>query len=151
MSQRISGQSFDTNIDGELIHVEKISLDITDNTAAASTRGVPDGYTAGDVAAEGEIELSSKVFKQLTAKARAAGSWRGIEPSDFLFYAKAGSEEVKVEAFGCKLVLSNILDIDPKGGALTTHKVKYFVTSPKFININGVPYLEASATESLIS
>jgi len=151
MSQRISGQSFDTNIDGELIHVEKISLDVTDNTAAASTRGVPDGYTAGDVAAEGEIELSSKVFKQLTAKARAAGSWRGIEPADFLFYAKAGSEEVKVEAFGCKLVLSNILDIDPKGGALTTHKVKYFVTSPKFININGVPYLEASATESLIS
>lgn len=41
--------------------------------------------------------------------------------------------------------------IDPKGGALSTHKVKYFVTSPKFVNINGVPYLEAAATESLIS
>jgi len=144
MSQRISGQSFDVNIDGEMLHVEKISLDVTDNTAAASTRGVPDGFTAGDVAGEGEIELSSKVFQQLTAKARAAGSWRGIDVVDFLFYAK-------VEAFGCKLIISNILDIDPKGGALTTHKVKYFVTSPKFININGVPYLESSATESLIS
>lgn len=151
MSQRISGQSFDVNIDGELIHVEKISLDITDNTAAASTRGVPDGYTAGDVAAEGEIEVSSKVFQQLTAKARAAGSWRGVEPVDFLFYAKVGSEEVKVESFGNKLILSNVLDVDPKGGSLTTHKIKYFVTSPKFININGVPYLEPAATESLIS
>ena len=151
MSQRISGQSFDTNMDGELIHVEKISLDITDNTAAASTRGVPDGFTAGDVAGEGEIELSSKTFQQLSAKAKAAGSWRGIDVVDFLFYAKVGSEEVKVEAFGCKLIISNILDIDPKGGALTTHKVKYFVTSPKFVNINGVPYLESSATESLIS
>ncbi|WP_058959488.1 phage protein [Type-E symbiont of Plautia stali] len=151
MSQRISGQSFDVNIDGELLHVEKISLDITDNTAAASTRGVPDGFTAGDVAGEGEIELSSKVFQQLSAKAKAAGSWRGIDVVDFLFYAKVGSEEVKVEAFGCKLIISNILDIDPKGGALTTHKVKYFVTSPKFVNINGVPYLESSATESLIS
>ncbi len=151
MSQRISGQSFDVNIDGELIHIEKISLDITDNTAAASTRGVPDGYTAGDVAAEGEIELSSKVFRQLSEKARAAGSWRGIDTLDFLFYAKAGSEEVKVEAFGCKLVVSNVLDVDPKGGSLTTHKVKYFVTSPKFVNINGVPYLESEATESLLS
>jgi len=151
MSQRISGQSFDVNMDSELVHVEKISLDITDNTAAASTRGVPDGFTAGDVTGEGEIELSSKVFQQLTAKARAAGSWRGIDVVDFLFYAKVGSEEVKVEAFGCKLVLSNILDIDPKGGSLSTHKVKYFVTSPKFVNINGIPYLESSATESLIS
>ncbi len=151
MSQRISGQSFDVNIDGELLHVEKISLDITDSTAAASTRGVPDGHVAGEVAAEGEIELSSKTFQQLTAKARAAGSWRGIDTLDFLFYAKVGSEETRVEAFGCKLVLSNVLDIDPKGGAISTHKVKYFVTSPKFVNINGVPYLEAAATESLIS
>ncbi|ECQ4901880.1 DUF2597 family protein, partial [Salmonella enterica] len=100
--------------------------------------------------AEGEIEVSSKVLQVLTAKARAAGSWRGIEPLDFLFYAKAGSEEVKVETFGNKLQLSNLLDIDPKGGSVSTHKIKYFVTSPKFVNINGVPYLEAEATENLI-
>ncbi|MGL7939292.1 DUF2597 family protein, partial [Salmonella sp. NW740] len=91
-----------------------------------------------------------KVLQVLTAKARAAGSWRGIEPLDFLFYAKAGSEEVKVETFGNKLQLSNLLDIDPKGGSVSTHKIKYFVTSPKFVNINGVPYLEAEATENLI-
>ena len=151
MSQRISGQSFDVNIDGEMIHVENVSLDITDNTAAASTRGVPDGHTSGAVSAEGEIEVSSKVLTQLTALARSAGSWRGIEPVDFLFYAKVGSEEMKVEAFGCKLIISNVLTIDPKGGSVTTSKVKYLVTSPKFININGVPYLESSATESLIS
>ncbi|MHC5175224.1 phage protein [Serratia rhizosphaerae] len=150
MTQRISGQSFDTHMSGELVHIEKVTLDITDNTAAAQTQGVPDGYVAGDVAAEGEVEVSSKVFAQVTALARAAGSWRGIDPVDFLFYAKAGTEEVKVEAFGCKLVLSNLLDLDPKGGSVTTHKIKYFVTSPKFININGVPYLESAATENLI-
>ena len=93
---------------------------------------------------------SSKVLGVLTAKARAAGSWRGIEPLDFLFYAKAGSEEMKVESFGNKLQLSNLLDIDPKGGGVATHKIKYFVTSPKFVSINGVPYLEAEATENLI-
>ncbi|AHF77574.1 Putative tail tube protein [Sodalis praecaptivus] len=150
MTKRISGMSFDAYVDGELIHVEKISLDITDNSAAAQTRGVPDGHVDGDVAAEGEIEVSSKVLQVLTAKARAAGSWRGIAPVDFLFYAKAGSEEIKVETFGNKLQLNNVLDTDPKGGSLSTHKIKYFVTSPKFININGVPYLEAEATENLI-
>lgn len=150
MSQRLSGQSFDVNMAGELIHFEKISLDITDNTAAATTQGVPDGFVSGDVAGEGEVEVSSKTLQQLAAVARSAGSWRGMEPVDFLFYAKAGSEEIKVEAFGCKLILSNLLDIDPKGGAITTHKIKYFVTSPQFVNINGVPYLERAATESLI-
>ncbi|MVS71089.1 DUF2597 family protein, partial [Salmonella enterica subsp. enterica serovar Bovismorbificans] len=40
MTKRISGMSFDAYIDGELIHIEKISLDITDNSAAAQTRGV---------------------------------------------------------------------------------------------------------------
>ncbi len=142
--------SFDTYMDGDLIHIEKITLDITDNSAAAQTRGVPDGYVDGDVAAEGEIEVSSKTLQVLTAKARAAGSWRGLPPLDFLFYAKASSEEMKVETFGNKLQVSNLLDIDPKGGGVTTHKIKYFVTSPKFVNINGVPYLEAEATENLI-
>lgn len=123
MTKRISGMSFDAYIDGELIHIEKISLDITDNSAAAQTRGVPDGHVDGDVAAEGEIEVSSKVLQVLTAKARAAGSWRGIEPLDFLFYAKAGSEEVKVETFGNKLQLSNLLDIDPKAAAYPRTKL----------------------------
>ncbi|EFH1254979.1 MULTISPECIES: phage protein [Enterobacteriaceae] len=150
MTKRISGMSFDVYVDGDLIHIEKISLDITDNSAAAQTRGVPDGYVDGDVAAEGEIEVSSKVLQVLTAKARSAGSWRGIPPVDFLFYAKAGSEEMKVESFGNKLQLNSVLDGDPKGGSVSTHKIKYFVTSPKFVNINGVPYLESEATENLI-
>ncbi|MCE1897094.1 DUF2597 family protein, partial [Enterobacter hormaechei] len=49
MSKRISGMSFDSYVDGDLIHIEKISLDITDNSAAAQTRGVPDGHVDGDV------------------------------------------------------------------------------------------------------
>jgi hypothetical protein len=150
MSRRISGQSFDFFMEGDLCHAEKISLDITDNTAAAQTRGVPDGYVDGDVSAEGEIELSTKALAAIKARAQAAGSWRGIPELDFLFYAKAGNEEQKIEAFGCKLVLSNILDLDPKGGALATRKIKFLVTSPKFINIDGIPYLEPEATENLI-
>lgn len=151
MTKRISGQSFDFNMDGALVHVEKTTLSITDNTSAAQTQGVPDGWTAGDVSAEGELEFSTKAFVILKAKARTAGSWRGIPEVDLMWYAKAGTEEVKVEAFGCKLVLSDILDQDPKGGSLTTFKVKYLVTSPDFVHIDGIPYLESELTDNLIS
>ncbi|NRN30384.1 phage protein [Photorhabdus heterorhabditis] len=150
MSKRISGQSVDFNMDGDLVHAEKVNLSITDNTAAAQTQGVPDGYISGDVAAEGEIELSTKYLEMVTAKARTVGSWRGIQPVDLMWYAKAGNEEIKVEAYGCKLIVSDILDVDPKGGSIITHKVKFVVTSPDFVRINGIPYLEAELTRSLI-
>lgn len=150
MSKRISGMSFDFFLDGTMVHAEKITLDITDNTAAMQTAGVPDGYVDGDVSAEGELELSIKALAILKGLAQQAGSWRGIPPQDFLFYAKAGEEETKVEAFGCKMNLSSILDIDPKGGALATRKIPFKVTDPRFINIDGIPYLEPEATENLI-
>ncbi|MDU7134762.1 MAG: phage protein, partial [Enterobacteriaceae bacterium] len=107
-------------------------------------------YVDGDVSAEGELELSIKAFAVLKGLAQQNGSWRGIPPADFLFYAKAGDEEAKVESFGNKMILSDILDVDPKGGALATRKVPFKVTDPRFINIDGIPYLESSATENLI-
>ncbi|AVD62434.1 MULTISPECIES: phage protein [Serratia] len=150
MTKRISGQSVDFNMDGDLVHAEKVSLSITDNTAAAQTGGVPDGWVSGDVAAEGEMELSTKSLAQVTAKARAAGSWRGIPPIDLMWYAKAGGEELKVEAFGCKLILSDILDVDPKGGSIMSHKIKFVVTDADFVRLGGIPYLEAEVTQNLI-
>ncbi|HGN0016961.1 TPA: DUF2597 family protein [Proteus mirabilis] len=147
--KRISGQSIDFNIDGDLVHVEKVSLSITDNTGVAQTNGVPDGYVNGDVSAEGELELSTKYLNVITAKARSAGSWRAIPLVDLMWYAKAGSEELKVESFGCKLNVTDILDVDPKGGAVMTHKIKFIVTSPDFVRINGIPYLESELTDKL--
>lgn len=147
--KRISGQSIDFNIDGDLVHVEKVSLSITDNTGVAQTNGVPDGYVNGDVSAEGELELSTKYLNVITAKARSAGSWRSIPLVDLMWYAKAGTEELKVESFGCKLNVTDILDVDPKGGAVMTHKIKFIVTSPDFVRINGIPYLESELTDKL--
>ncbi|MBG5991922.1 DUF2597 family protein [Proteus mirabilis] len=147
--KRISGQSIDFNIDGDLVHVEKVSFSITDNTGVAQTNGVPDGYVNGDVSAEGELELSTKYLNVITAKARSAGSWRAIPLVDLMWYAKAGTEELKVESFGCKLNVTDILDVDPKGGAVMTHKIKFIVTSPDFVRINGIPYLESELTDKL--
>ncbi|MBG6487342.1 DUF2597 family protein [Pseudomonas aeruginosa] len=146
---RISGMNFDITLGDLQGHVEKATLDITDNSAVAQTRGVPDGFVDGDVTASGEYELDAANFALLIEAAKRAGSFRKLEPVDSLFYAKAGDSEVRVEAFGCKLKVSSLLDIDPKGGSKTTHKVPFDVTSPDFIRINGVPYLDASETEDL--
>ncbi|KAA8697161.1 MULTISPECIES: phage protein [Pseudomonas] len=146
---RIGGKNFDVNLGDLLVHVESCTLDITDNSKVAQTRGVPDGYVDGDVSAAGEFELDSTNFGLLIDAARAAGSFRELEAFDSVFFAKAGDDELRIEAFGCKLKVSSLLSIDPKGGEKTKHKVPFEVTSPDFIRINGVPYLSSTEIEGL--
>lgn len=146
---RIGGKNFDINLGDLQAHVESCTLDITDNTAVAQSRGVPDGHVDGDVAASGEFEFDSNNFNLLIEAARAAGSFRQLKPFDVVFFAQAGDEELRIEAFGCKLKVSSLLSVDPKGGEKTKHKVPFDVTSPDFIRVNGVPYLAASEIEGL--
>ncbi len=99
---RISGKSFDINIGDHLTHVDKATLSITDNSAVAKDRGVPNGRLLGDVEASGEIEVDATGLNIIMEAAKSAGSFRELEPFDCLFYANSGSkEEMKVEAFGC--------------------------------------------------
>ncbi|HAX1757756.1 TPA: DUF2597 family protein, partial [Escherichia coli] len=79
-----------------------------------------------------------------------AGSWRDLPPMDFVFYANTGTEEIRVEAFGCELMLSNLLSIDTESADLTTHKIKYVVASPDFVRINGVPVLSENDVRGLM-
>jgi hypothetical protein len=146
---RIGGMNFDINVGDLKVHVESATLDITDNSAVAQTGGVPDGWVAGDVAAGGELELDTYNFNLLVEAAAKAGSFRQMEPFDTLFFAKTPSDEIRVEAFGCKPKISSLLSIDPKGGEKSKHKVPFDVTSPDFIHINGVPYLSAEEIEGL--
>ncbi|ECE6803523.1 DUF2597 domain-containing protein [Salmonella enterica subsp. diarizonae] len=149
-SRRISGMSFDVSFNGRIVHVKTATLDITDNTKAITERGVPNGYVDGDVEASGEIELDTVNFQILGEAARDAGSWRNIPPADFLFFAQADDDEMKVEAFGCKLILNNLVNIDTKGGDTLSHKIKFMVTSPDFVKIDGLPYLSARDTRDLM-
>ena len=146
---RIGGKNFDINLGDLQVHVESCTLDITDNTAVAQSRGVPNGHVDGDVAASGEFEFDTSNFNLLIEAARSAGSFRQLEPFDSVFFAKAGDEELRIEAFGCKLKVSSLLSVDPKGGEKTKHKVPFDVSSPDFIRINGVPYLAAAEIEGL--
>jgi hypothetical protein len=149
MAAKVGGKNFDVNLGDSLVHVEAATLDITDNSTVAQTKGVPNGHVDGDVAAAGEIELDTTNFNLVIEQAKSAGSFRELEPFDIVFFAKAGEEELRIEAFGCKLRVSSLLSIDPKGGAKNTHKIPFDVTSPDFVKINGVPYLGAAEIEGL--
>lgn len=149
MAERISGMSFDFYLGFQPVHAENVTLSITDNSAVAQTRGIPDGYVDGDVSAEGEIELDERQFGKLEAIARTAGSWRDLPLTTFIFYAQRGGTRAKVEAFGVKLIVTDLINIDPKGGSKSTKKIKYLVTSPDFVKINGIPYLSREDTRYL--
>lgn len=146
---RLSGMNFQVNLGDSMIHVDTASLAITDNSAVSQTSGVPDGYVDGDVAASGELSVNASNFNLISNSAKSAGSWRAMETFDILFYAKTAKDEMKVEAFGCRIKLSDILDIDKKGGSASLFKIPFDVTDPDFVHINGVPYLRPEEIENI--
>lgn len=150
MSARFTGRNFDVNILGIMVHVKSASATINDESAVAMTRGVTDGFTDGSATCDVEYELDLNNFRKLQQKASEAGSWRGIEPHDCLFYANNGSVEDKVELFGVKLLISDLISVDPESSDKTMRKLKGFVTSPHFVRINGISYLSADDTRGLV-
>ncbi|WP_319780801.1 DUF2597 family protein [Maridesulfovibrio sp.] len=149
MAQRLSGKNFDVSLGDISLHVEKATVSIEDNSATVKDRGVPNGWVDGDVGASGELEVDAQNLNLITEAASSAGSFRELEEFDILFFAKAGNDEMKVEAFGCKLKIESLLDIDSKGGEKHISKIPFEITSPDFIRINGVPYLSEADTEGL--
>ncbi|WP_348731864.1 phage protein [Rheinheimera texasensis] len=146
---RLSGMNFNVNLGDIMIHVDTATLSITDNSAVSQTSGVPDGYVDGDVAANGELNVNASQFALISAAAKSAGAWRAMQTFDIMFYGKTAKDEVKVEAFGCRIKLSDILDLDSKGGQASMFKIPYDVTSPDFVHIDGVPYLRPEEIENI--
>jgi hypothetical protein len=147
---RLSGMNFNVNLGDTMLQVDTATLSITDNSSVSQTAGVPDGYVDGDVSANGELVVNASNFKLLSNIAKAAGSWRGMSTFDMMFYAKTAKDEMKVEAFGCRIKLSDILDLDKKGGQASTFKIPFDVTDPDFVKIDGVPYLRPDEIENIV-
>jgi hypothetical protein len=146
---RISGMSFDFMLGDLSIHAEKFTCDIEDGSEVAKTKGVPVGRLAGPVGASGEIELDALNLALLTEVARRAGSFRAMPTFDIVAHAKVGSDEKRVEIFGCALKVAKLLDVESNSSTKDVTSIPYDVTSPDFIRINGVPYLDAQETEGL--
>ncbi len=151
MSARFSGRSFDTTLFGVYVHVKSATATINDESAVAFTRGVTDGYTDGKVSCDVELEMDLKQFQKVHAAAKEAGSYRDIKLQDIQFYAHNSEDEDKIELYGVKFLVSDLLNIDSESADKSTRKLKGFVTSPNFVKINGVPYLSKADTRNLVS
>ncbi|QSV15834.1 phage protein [Photobacterium ganghwense] len=147
---RISGKNMRFNLGDLKISAQKFTLSITDNSAVSKTNGVPDGWVDGDVEASGEMELTTSQFNLLSKAAKNAGAWRNLPAFDAMGYGKTDKDELKVEMFGVKIKISDLLDVDANGGSALVHKIPFDITSPDFIRINGTPYLRDDETEDLV-
>ncbi|AOY11840.1 MULTISPECIES: phage protein [unclassified Salinivibrio] len=151
MSTVISGKNLRFNIGDLKIVASKWTCSITDNSATNKSNGVPDGWVEGDVEASGEIELTTTNFNLLMKAAENAGAFRALPEFDAMGYGKTNKDELKVEMFGIRLKISDLLDVDANGGSALMHKIPYEVTSPDFVHINGVPYLREDEIEDLVN
>lgn len=149
MGRRISGRDFDVMLGDLMVHVETMSATIDDAKTVTKTKGVPNGYVAGDVGCTGELELDTQNFNLVVEAAKKAKSFQGLPPFDIVTAAEGDSEKFKLEMFGCTLRISDLLNIDSKGGDKMKHKITFDVTDPDFVRINGVPYLASKTTANI--
>jgi hypothetical protein len=147
--QHISGKSFDVTVGDYMLSVQSASVKINDGRKPVYDRGIPNGWVDGEVSADGEIELDMANFKILFEEAKKKKSWKAMEPFDIEYFSSVGTQEQKVQVYGCLLKISDLLSVDPKGTEKTTVKLPYEVTSPDFVKINGIPYLTKEETENL--
>ncbi len=150
-TQRFNGLSFDIDLGDFSVHVKKFSLEITDNSAIAKRNGKPSGYVLGDCEASGEIVVFRDGLKAFTAAAKEAGSFQEMATFDINSYAKVGDDELKIEAFDCKIKLSSLLDIDETSTDETEFSLPYDVTGSDFVKIDGVPYAPTDDDEETSS
>lgn len=149
MARRIGGKDVDIMLSDLMIHISGFSITIDDSSTTAKTRGVPNGDVDGEVSGSGEIELDTQNFNLIIDAAKKAGSFKKMGTFDIVANADVDEEQLNIEAFGCKLRISDLLSVDPKGGETLKHKLPFDITSPDFIRINGVSYLDAAETENI--
>lgn len=141
--QHITGKNGRSFLGGIPFQFDKITSTISDGMEAEKTRGIPDGYVEGDVGCEGEVEMKYKYFKQYSLLAKKHGSYRAIPAMDISYIGATKSDAFPVKLYGCKFTLDSIVEAEANDGKKTGMvKLKYKVTSPDFVDINGVPYLD---------
>lgn len=149
MGAKLGGRDFDVMVGDLMIHVETMSATIDDAKSVSKTKGVPNGKVAGEVSCAGELEVDTQNFNLIIDAARKAGSFEELEDFDIVTNAEVDDESSNIEMFGCSLRISDLINIDSKGGEKTKHKLAFDVTSPDFVKINGVPYLSRKSTENI--
>jgi len=79
----------------------------------------------------------------ITAYAASKGSYQEMDDVDVRGLGVARGTAHTVEAFGCMLQLTDVLNATPNASDAHTVKVKYKVCGKDFVRINGIPYLKS--------
>ncbi|WP_226648138.1 phage protein [Microbulbifer variabilis] len=145
---KLSGRDVDVMIGSYRVNFEEASLSIEDGTSTTKTRGIPDGFIEGDVAASGEIKLNTGQFDVIVQAAKEAGSFRGLPTFDLVYNAETSDEKLNIEAFECKLSLTDLINANQSNERLM-HTISFEVTGREFVKINGVSYLRPEEIERL--
>jgi len=149
MGAKLGGRDFDVMLGDLMVHVESMSATIDDGKSVSQTKGVPTGKVAGAVSCAGEMELDTENFNLIIDAAKKSGSFEELDDFDIVTNGEVDDDKLNIEMFGCSLRISDLINIDSKGGEKTKHKVPFDVTSPDFVKINGVPYLSRKSTENI--
>ncbi len=149
MGKRLSGKNMSFSMEplGYTVDVEEVSLSIEDSGGEAMDGGRPNGYLDAEVKAAGDISVDKENFDLINESAKAAGSFSQLPLQDFFWFANVEGDEEKVEAFGCKLYLADVVNYKPSGGEKMLKKIPFKVTGKDFVKINGVPYLPVEEEE----
>ncbi|BBM04172.1 phage protein [Microbulbifer sp. GL-2] len=145
---KLSGRDVDAMIGSYRVNFDEASISIEDGTGATKTRGIPDGFLPGDVAASGEIKLNTGQFNIILQAAKEAGSFRGLPTFDLVFNAESSDEKLNIEAFDCKLSVTDLLNAT-QGNERLMHTITFEVTGREFVKVNGVSYLRPEEIERL--
>ncbi len=145
----ISGQNIYVMIGAMSVNIKQYTLNIEDGVKAVTTRGIPHGHVDGEVSASGEITLDTENYKIVVEEARKAGSFQKLPTFDIIGLGQTVDQSLKTAAYGCKLKLSKVLDASGDGNDKLEHTIPYEVTDSRFVEIDGVPYLDIERIESL--
>lgn len=148
--KHLGGKDARAIIDGTLINIEKIDIDIETERQPVYENGVPNGFVDGKVSATVKLTFNKHNFALFKEKAKAAGSWQGIPPFDFDCVSTAGTQSETISAFGVLPDITSLLSAETESNSAQTVEVEGAITSPDFIHIDGVPYLEAESIADLV-
>ncbi len=148
MKQCFNGIGFTFDLGQFKVEAKKVTLDITDNTAAVKRKGAPGGWVQGDVEGSGVLTVDRAGLRVFVD---SAASFQEIPLFDINTYAEAGDDNLKIEAFGCKAKLGKLLDIDTNSTDETEFEIPYVITSPNFVAIDGKPYFKVAKATTTTS
>ncbi|BFM50556.1 phage protein [Marinomonas sp. THO17] len=147
--QHITGLDVDVMFGTQLINVKQFTVNIEDGSKPVSTRGVTHGWVRGAVTASGEMTLDTDNFKLILDEAKKAGSFQALGTTDISGVGRTADREFEVKIYGCKLRINKLLEVGGEGGEKLEHTIPFDVTDSRFVEINGVPYLDKDHVERI--